>query len=140
MRIVLDTNIIISGLFWGGVPGKILDDGLKNKKYVFCFSNETFDELRDVLLFPKFQSQIQKLNFTVEDFLIELSELSLIFLTSPQENIIKNHPDDDKFITCAVASSAQYLISGDQHLLKLKEFQNIPILTPRQFLNRISKK
>ena len=140
MRIVLDTNVIISGLFWGGIPGKIIDGGLKNKKYTFCFSNETLDELKDVLSFPKLQPQIQKLNFMVEDFLIELSELSLIFLTNAQNNIIKDHPADDKFLACAFASGARYIISGDQHLLKLKKFQSISILNPRQFLNQIKKK
>ncbi len=140
MRIVLDTNVIISGLLWGGIPGKILNNGLKNKKYILCFSNETLDELKDVLLFSKLQPQIQKLNFTVEEFLIELSEVSLLFLTGTQEkNIIKEHIADDKFLACALASQAKYIVSGDKHLLGLKNFQGITILNPRQFLARLKK-
>lgn len=135
MRIVLDTNIIISGLFWQGHSRRILYDGLKGK-YLLCFSQETIEELKTVLSYPKFVPKIKKLNFTIEDFLSTLTDSSLMVVLSGKVNIIKEHPADNVFLSCALSCGAHFIISGDQHLLKLKKFQKIFIVTAKQFLAR----
>ena len=137
MRIVLDTNVIISGLFWRGIPGKILENILRGK-YILCFSEETWREFQKVLNYPKFKSQIQELPFPLEEFLNKLTEKAIIVYSPNKLDVIKEHPADNKFLSCAISCGASFIISGDKHLLQLKKFQDISILTPREFLKKFT--
>ncbi|GBD96472.1 MAG TPA: putative toxin-antitoxin system toxin component, PIN family [Nitrospirae bacterium] len=129
MRVVIDTNIFISS-FFGGNPGKIIDLW-KNEKITLCLSNAIFDEYIDVL---------HRIGMKDEDELEELLSLfsrgfSILFTTkTPKIKIIKDDPDDDKFIECAAALKANAIITGDREVLAIKEYMGIKILTPRQFL------
>ncbi len=129
MRIVIDTNIFVSS-FFGGNPRKIIDLW-KNEKITLCLSNAIFDEYIDVL---------HRIGMKDEDELEELLSLfsrgfSILFTTkTPKIKIIKDDPDDDKFIECAVALKANAIITGDREILAIKEYMGIKILTPRQFL------
>jgi len=129
MRVVIDTNIFVSS-FFGGNPRKIIDLW-KNEKITLCLSNAIFDEYIDVL---------HRIGMKDEDELEELLSLfsrgfSILFTTkTPKIKIIKDDPDDDKFIECAVALKANAIITGDREILAIKEFMGIKILTPRQFL------
>ena len=129
MRVVIDTNIFVSS-FFGGNPRKIIDLW-KNEKITLCLSNAIFDEYIDVL---------HRIGMKDENELEELLSLfsrgvSILFTTkTPKIKIIKDDPDDDKFIECAVALKANAIITGDREILAIKEFMGIKILTPRQFL------
>jgi len=134
MRVVLDTNIYISGLFFGGIPRKILD--LVEEKFIApCFIIKTFTELERLLYHEKFIKQRNLLSFSIADFLNKLKSYSLIF---PQPSkipiIIKKDLPDNYFLACAILSQASFIVSGDRHLLKLREFRGIPIVLPREFL------
>ena len=139
MKVVLDTNVIISGLLWKGIPGEVLEKCLK--EHTICFSEDTLSELETALSYPKFIPHLEKLTFSLEDFLTRLTERALIISKPIQEiSVIKEHPSDNKFLVCAISCQASFIISGDKHLLKLKEFQGIPIVTPKKFLKIIKKK
>lgn len=139
MRVVLDTNVIISGLFWKGIPGKVLEKC--QKEHTLCFTKETFSELKATIYYPKFLPHLQRLTFPIESFLARLAEKALIISKPPQEVfVIKEHPPDNKFLTCAISCQVSFIVSGDQHLLRLKEFQGIPILSPKEFLKIIKNK
>lgn len=134
MKIILDTNIIISGLFWHGTPAKILEK-VVSRKLTLCFSESTFQEISKVLNYPKFKSEIEKLSFEVGNFLAKLTQKAIIYSNSEVKlNTIKDDPSDNRFLECALMSGVKYIVSGDRHLLKLKKFQNIAIISPRQFL------
>ncbi|NQU83584.1 MAG: putative toxin-antitoxin system toxin component, PIN family [Parcubacteria group bacterium] len=138
MRVILDTNVIISGLFWEGIPGEVLERCLR--EYILCFSGETIFELKETFSYPKFISHIENLSFTIEEFLARLTEGALVISRPLQKiSVIKKHPADNKFLACAVSCQASFIVSGDKHLLKLKEFQGIPILTPKEFLKIVKK-
>lgn len=135
MRIVLDTNIIISALFWNGLPKKIFNE--IQKHHTLCFCKETLLELEQTFNYPKFKPRIYRLSFTIEEFTHSLIKDALIIdISEKPMQIIKEHPDDNKFLACAFKSRADCIISGDKHLLKIKKFQNIPILTTKQFLQK----
>jgi len=139
MRVVLDTNIFVSAVFFGGLPQKIVALA-EQRKITPCFAIETFDELQTVLNDEKFSQLRNSLNFSVVDFLEKLKNYSLLFaLPANPPTIIKENRADNYFLACSLASQSQYIVSGDQHLLKLKQFQGIPILTPAQFLNQLKK-
>ncbi|MCG2689692.1 putative toxin-antitoxin system toxin component, PIN family [Candidatus Parcubacteria bacterium] len=138
MRVVIDTNIFVSALFFGGLPQKILSP-IEQEKVIPCFSFETFEELYLILNSEKFVELRSALNFTIFDFLEKLKLHSLFFaIPAKPPNIIKENKADNFFLSCALASNAKYIVSGDQHLLTLKSFQKIPILTLREFLNKQS--
>jgi putative PIN family toxin of toxin-antitoxin system len=129
MRVVIDTNIFVSS-FFGGNPRKIIDLW-KNERINLCLSNAILDEYIDVL---------RRIGLEEEDELEELLSLfsrgfNILFTTkTPRMKIIKNDPDDDKFIECAVALKAHAIITGDREILTIKEYAGIRILTPQQFL------
>jgi len=131
MKVVIDTNIFVSS-FFGGNPRKIIDLW-KNEKITLCLSNAILDEYVDVL---------GRIGLKEEDELEELLSLfsrgfNIVFTTkTPKIKIIKNDPDDDKFVECAVALKAQTIITGDKEVLAINEYMGIRILTPQKFLEK----
>lgn len=90
-----------------------------------------------MLKHSKFARQRANLSFTVEEFLLQLETRVCIFL-EPGEivRVIPDDPADDYILACAVLAAAQCIISGDQHLLQLKVFNGIPVMTPDTFLKQ----
>jgi putative PIN family toxin of toxin-antitoxin system len=129
VKIVLDTNVFVSGVFFGGPPRKILE-AWRDGKVQLLFSLEILKEyqrvLRDLAVaFPSIEVE------ALLDFLIIHSE---IVVPPPLPPVIQEDPSDNKFLECAVAGKATCIVSGDKHLFKLFEFKGIPILKPREFL------
>lgn len=138
IRIVLDTNVIISAtLNPDGSPGKILDQVFE-QEVSLCLSPPLIAEIRRVLRYPKIVDLIKQRGRTVEleeehiDKIVEIARV-----TTGQVTIkpIATDPDDDRVLECAMEAHADYIISGDKHLKALGNFQGIPILTPRDFLD-----
>lgn len=129
MKVVIDTNIFVSS-FFGGNPRKIIDLW-KNEKITICLSNAILDEYIDVLRRIGIKDE-----YELEELLSLFSNgFNILFTTkTPKIKIIKDDPDDDKFIECAVASKADAIITGDGEVLAIKKYMAIKILTPQQFL------
>ncbi|MEE8330032.1 MAG: putative toxin-antitoxin system toxin component, PIN family [Thermodesulfovibrionia bacterium] len=134
MKVVIDTNIFVSS-FFGGKPRKIIDLW-KDDKITLCLSNVILDEYIDVL---------RRIGMKNEDELEELLSLfsrgfNILFTTkTPKIKIIKDDPDDDKFIECAAALKADVVITGDREVLALKQHMGIRIFTPQQFLENYQR-
>ena len=131
-RVVIDTNVFISAiLIKFGNPRKIFEK-LLNGEFILIESEELLAELRDVLIRPKF-------NFITADekehFIKNLLSLCKIIEPKQKLDIIKNDPDDNVVLETAVQGNADYIISGDEHLLILKEFKGIKIISPKEFLD-----
>ncbi|NHM28200.1 putative toxin-antitoxin system toxin component, PIN family [Desulfofundulus sp. TPOSR] len=134
MRVVLDTNVVISGiLIPNGPPGMIVDFWAKGKLTV-VISQSLLEEYLEVLLRPRFNKvgTINERQGILEQFL----DLENTVLVSPdfQLNVIENDPDDNRVLECALEGGVQYIVSGDEHLLALKEFQGIIIVSPAEFV------
>ena len=135
MNIVLDTNVFISGIFWKSDCNKILNYW-KEGRFTLISSLDILSEFTKVL----------------KDFKIKLSEdsikgwIELIVSNSimvqnlERLNIVKDDPKDNVFIETALVGKADYIITKDKHLLKLREFKNIKIISPEEFLNIIQNK
>lgn len=138
MRVVLDTNVLISGLLIpGGPPGKIVDLWTENKITVIV-SQALIEEFFDVLLRPKFKragTVIER-----QDLLICLLEMENSVFVFPKVNmhVVKEDPEDNHVLECALEGKVQYIISGDTHLLALSEFQGISIVAPAEFITVFS--
>jgi len=134
MRVVLDTNTVISGFLWGSYPRQILDLVRNQQIYIYT-SSPLIEELLDVLSRPKFAQRLQTvIQETPEALVNNYRNLVQIVEIHTVEKIVINDPDDDQVLACAVSASADYIISGDQDLLTLKLYQNIPIVTAREFM------
>lgn len=132
IRVILDTNVLVSALLFSGKLGRIIE-GWKSGAFVPVFSRETFDEFRRVLSYPKFSLTVQEIAALIEDEVLpfcEVVEIGEEFLS------VCRDPADDPFLSCAVAASADYIISGDKDLLALGSFRNIPIVTAATFLRK----
>lgn len=136
MKVVLDTNVIISGILWPGLPNKVLKLA-KIGKLQLCTNPTLLKELSNVLREDEFLHRIVILNSRVEELIAGLLELVEIFPDKIIPPTVKADRDDDKVLSCALISGAKYIITGDSHLLKLKKWSDISILTPRQFLRHI---
>ena len=130
MKVVLDTNVFISGIHWTGDSQKIL----------LMFRNKEIELVSSLPI-------IEEITKTLRNFRIPLSEEDIFMwknmilenslLVEPEEkiNIVKEDIDDNKFIEVAVTGKANYIITQDNHLLKIKDFRGIKILTPKEFLD-----
>jgi len=133
MKIVLDANIFISAFFWGGKPRIVLDRAIRKIDELFI-SNEILDEIEDVIARPKFHAGKNE----IEYFLNAIEEISNKVII---KNRIKNgsaDKADNKYIECGLAAAADYIISGDNHLLRLKEYSGIKIVTATEYILAVS--
>lgn len=129
IKVVLDTNIIIPGLFWQGNPRKILDLAREGKIRALS-SKEMVEELIKVLSYKRFSLDKEDIIYFVIDYKTYTKEVGVKEYVSE----IKADPFDNIFLTCAVNGKASYIVSGDHHLLDLGEYKGIKILSARKFL------
>lgn len=128
-KVFLDTNILISALGWNGKPRVIFEKCLHSELELVTSPNQ-IDELKRVMDYPKF-------NFTEEQkakFISVILEIAVMVGIPGEVKVIVDDPDDDAMLETAVVGNVDYLISGDPHLLKLKEFAKVKIVTASEFL------
>jgi putative PIN family toxin of toxin-antitoxin system len=136
LRIVLDTNTWISGLLWAGLPQEILRLAEANALEL-CISPRILDELARVLSYEKLLPRLHALKLSVSDLLSYVLEHSQVFDLDPTGKphpIVTADPSDDMFLHCALAAGAEWLISGDHHLLDLGVYGNLSIVSARAFV------
>ena len=129
MKIVLDTNVFISGIFFSGPPSQILR-AWKNKRLQIILSQDILIEYQRV-------AESLMLKYPSIDILpiIELVTVHGQFVDTKNVDItVCEDPDDNKFIECAIASDTKIIVSGDKHLLKIKGFKGIKVHKPREFV------
>lgn len=133
MKVVLDTNVLISALLFHAHVGALFDL-IESNTIIPCFTPRTLQEFQRVLERPKFAREIQNVGLDPEEIVQSVLDKGMIFHDQTMKNIIKEDPTDDAFLVCAQVSGAECIVSGDKHLLRLKEFEGIPIFSPKEFL------
>ncbi|OPY05321.1 MAG: PIN domain protein [Syntrophorhabdus sp. PtaB.Bin184] len=128
-RIVVDTNVMVSALLFGGNPREVLLQAIRGE-IGLGMSPAMLYELQGVLSRKKFGLAEQ----LVETVMNEVTGLSDMVFPRRSVSVIERDPDDNMVLECALEYRAQAIISGDEHLLALAAFENIPILTPAQYL------
>jgi uncharacterized protein len=132
MNVVIDVNVWISGLLWGGIPAQVLQ--LAQQRTIASYiSLELLLELETSLRRPKFQTQLQKRDQTVESLSSIARSISTLVVISSIEIPELRDQTDVKILATAIAAQAQILITGDLDLLILHPFRAIQILTPSDF-------
>ncbi len=127
--VVVDTNVWLSGLVFGGRPGEVLKK-FADGDIIVVISEECLSELRRKITekFPLFVSQLERLEASLR------KDAVFVPLGAHTVNVSRDQ-DDNKFIETALAGNCQYLVSGDRDLLDLRCYGRIQILTPAEFLD-----
>lgn len=130
----MDTNVFISS-FFGGNPRKIIDLW-KSGEITLCLSRPIVDEYIEVLRRLKLQDEKE-----LEELLgLFAHGVHLVYTAkTPELHVVEEDPDDDKFIECAVALKAAFVITGDSAVKKIQDYMNIKIVSPREFLSSFRK-
>jgi putative PIN family toxin of toxin-antitoxin system len=129
VRVIIDTNVLVSGIFFAGLPGRILHLW-KNGQIQLVASSEIFHEYAEIIrrLGKKFPG------IEITDIIDLLAvELELVRVRKLKESICRD-PDDDKFIACALTAKVKIVITGDKDLLDLTYYKTVRFISPSQFL------
>jgi len=141
MRIVLDTNVWLSAIFWQGEATQIVELAEnKNFKLDIIITKDILLEIRSVInREAKFQKFLENRMENIKTILATILDLAVLVEPARKVNIIAADPNDNKILESAIAGKADYIISYDTHLTDLKRFENTKILTPAKFLQVFSR-
>ncbi len=133
-KVVLDTNVWLSALFWNGEARKIIFLA-ENKKVKIIVSQEIMEEIVNVLnREAKFQRFLKEKDENIEDLIRTILHISELVSTKTKLRIVKEDPSDNMILEAALDGKADYVLTYDNHLLKLEEFGKVKILSPKDFL------
>jgi hypothetical protein len=138
MRLVLDTNVVVSAMLWGGRPRPPLDAARAGRLRLFT-STPLLTELDETLRYPKFRPKIDAARLPVEQLTELYAVLTTVVRPAPIEPVILADPDDDAVLACALAARARWVVSGDSHLLDLGAWRGIGVLSVAKTLARLAE-
>lgn len=138
MRLVLDTNAVVSGLLWDSTPSQLIDAGLQGRIELFT-SQVLLLELEDVLPRRKLARRVAASRLSVAQLVARYALLAHSVSPAAIERVSAD-PDDDHVLACALAAQADLIVSGDPDLLNLKSYQRIPIVNPAEALRRLPQR
>jgi putative PIN family toxin of toxin-antitoxin system len=130
IRVVLDTNVLVSALLFAGPIGRLVALW-RARRIMLLLSKDVFIEYLRVLAYPKFKLSGEEIKAIVEEYVLPFAEMVTV-VEAPV--VIREDPADDKFLALAAAGRARYIVSGDKRLLALREYRGVKIVTPREFL------
>ncbi len=136
MRIVLDTNVLVSALIKSGRPRELIFE-IVRKKVQMITSEKILEEFIEVTEDPNIRRYVS--DGDVIEFLRVIGDVAHVIKVKSKFNVIKEDPDDDIVLRTAHDGRAEYIVSGDKHLLSLKKFRGTKIVTVRQMLNLLRK-
>lgn len=134
-KIVVDTNILISALGWEGNPKELFRKFI-NGEFELIISQKQLEELKRVMDYPKFKFTEQQKS----KFLTIINTIATVVEIKGTLHVIKEDPDDNLVLESAIENKASFIITGDKHLLKLKEYSGVNITTVAQFLGEVSSR
>ncbi|WP_295436800.1 putative toxin-antitoxin system toxin component, PIN family [uncultured Thiodictyon sp.] len=138
MRLVLDTNVVVSAMLWGGRPRLLLDAARAGPVRLFT-SATLLAELDETLRYPKFRGKIDASHLAIEQLVALYAGLATVVRPAPIEPVILADPDDDAVLACALAARAACIVSGDSHLLNLGAWRGIEVLSVQAALRRLDE-
>ena len=139
MRCSLDANVLVSGILSPkGAPAKVLT-AWQAEQFHLVLSEAVLDKINRVLHYPRIVTRHRWSEERLQGFIEDLAHLAIMTSGAAYLAVIAEDPPDDRYLECAIEGEADYIVSGDQHLLDLGEYQGIGILTPRAFLDVLGR-
>ena len=130
MTVTVDTNVLVSGVFFGGVPGKIVT-AAREGVFTLAMTPLLLSELRGVFSRAKFGLNSDAVQLLMAD----MEACATIVCSGKRHHVVARDPDDDAVVDCAVESGSLYFVSGDSHLAEMDVIAGITVVTPRQFVD-----
>lgn len=130
-KIILDTNVVVSALISNSFPTFILYDLVLTRKVYICLSDSVLSEYIGVLKRDKFD-RFRDFRPKADVVINKMREISLFYSNTPKVELLID-ASDDKFLELAIASAADYLITGNTSDFKIPQFENTIIITPREY-------
>lgn len=129
MRLVLDTNVVVAGLLWHGAPRQLIELIIDDEAVSLHSSPVLIAELANTLGYAKFAKRIVQFDTSIEALVAQYEALVKYVSPAHTPRVVLSDPDDDHVLACAVVAQAQLIVSGDKHLLTIKSYQDISIVT-----------
>ena len=130
-RLVIDTNVLVSAFLWQGTPGRLIE--LAGEKEVLFFTSRSLlEELHETLNKKKLVRSVVATGLSADQMLTNYRRLATLVTARQLAKPVSRDADDDAVLACAIAAHADFIISGDDDLLVLKNFEGIPIIRPAQ--------
>lgn len=137
MKLVLDTNVLVSAFLWQGTPGQLIELAGEHECQLFT-SRVLIDELAEVLQRKRLAKPVQATGLTAAQMLRNYQKLVTTITARRLAQQVSRDADDDAVLACALAAQANLIVSGDEDLLVLKQFQGIRIVTAAQAVKSIT--
>lgn len=138
MRAVLDTNVVVSGLLWRAAPRHVLDAAREHRLMLYT-SSVLLDELAEVLSRAHLASVIAANRSSPELLMRQYAMLAQVVTPAQISRVVAKDIDDDAVLACALAAQADWIVSGDAHLLNLKHYQGMRMLDAAQTLRALAQ-
>ncbi len=137
LKAVIDANIFVSAMISKkGNPAKLLQLW-RDRVFIAIISEQMVEELIRVLRYPRIRNKYNLEDEEIEIAVGAIRTFAIVLADTIELDIIKDDPDDNKVLACAMAAKADYIVSGDRHLLDLGVFENIPIVSVKDFISNI---
>ncbi len=133
IRAVVDTNIVVSGLLFGGLPSKVINAAI-DRRFIWVTSPSLIEELERVLRHKKFDLSEREIKI----LLTPIMEIFEVIIPTTTVNVIERCPGDDRVLECALDGRCSIIVTGDRRdLLKIKTFRHVEIITAKSFLEKV---
>ena len=138
LRLVLDTNVWISAMIWGGSPARIIKAAEEGKVCIIT-SKEIVSEISRTVMYPRVKRSYEDKGISKQEITAAVLRLSTLIEVKSKIHAVREDPADDKFLECAVDSKADYIVSGDDNLLKIGTYKKTRIFSVKQVLKILEK-
>lgn len=136
MRIVADTNTVVSGLLWGGLPQELIN-AARAKRITLYSSVTLIAEFAEVIAREKFATRIRSAGVSAPELVADYAQLARIVSPADIRPTVTGDPDDDQVLACALAAEADLIVSRDKRLRNLKTYHGIPIVNATEAVKRL---
>ena len=134
IKAVFDANVFVSAILSSkGHPARVLNKW-KAGSFDLVMSLAILEEIERVILYPKIKKRLNWSDLEMDEFLLGLARFAIMVSKEPPVDVVKEDPSDNKYLACAHRGQADFIVTGDQHLLKLQNYEGIKIVTPKGFL------
>lgn len=138
IRAVLDANVLVSALIKPeGPPGRICVELVEREAFALILSPAIVDEVRRTLDDPRIRRYVRLTSREIEAWLASVQSVAELVEGRRSVRVVARDPDDDKYFAAALEGDADVVVSGDKHVLEVKQFERIRVLTPRAFLEKL---
>ena len=133
LRVVLDTNVWVSAIIWGGPPAIIIR-AAEDERILIIVSEAIVEEIVHILDYHRLREIYEEAGLKREELVEAILRISRVVEVKTGLNIVQEDSSDNKFLECAMDGGADYVVSGDDHLLRIGHYQRIRIVSVKQFL------